>query len=371
MKNTITTLLLLIPLIFFAQKNNSSKKVLMVLSSYGKDEGATRPGYEFDEFSQAYLIFKNNNLTVDIASPKGGKIEADKYNTNKAYNKAIIENKDVLQLLENTIPTSSINPEQYDAIYVVGGKGSMFDLPYDSSLQDIILNLYNRKKIVASVCHGSAAFVNIKNDDDYIIKNEKITGFCNEEEALFGKKWVKEFPFQLEDKLKSRGAQFVEADPMLSKVTVSGLFVTGQNPFSTTKSAEEVVKALGITPTKRTYYKDENSIYLVQDFLDKNKTLESAKSELKSNHKNYDIELIAVYAYYKILAANNDTKQLQDSVNLIELTSPYFFNENLQFKLAQTHITLKNNTKAKEILKALISKDLLKEKAEELLKEIS
>ena len=44
----------------------------MVVSSYAQDMRSIRPGYEFDEFSQAYLIFKNNNLSIDVASPKGG-----------------------------------------------------------------------------------------------------------------------------------------------------------------------------------------------------------------------------------------------------------------------------------------------------------
>jgi hypothetical protein len=32
------------------------QKILIVISRYGKDGGKTRPGYEFDKFSQAYLI---------------------------------------------------------------------------------------------------------------------------------------------------------------------------------------------------------------------------------------------------------------------------------------------------------------------------
>ena len=107
--------------------------MLMVVSSYGKDEGASRPGYEFDEFSQAYLIFKANGMEVDIASPKGGKVEADQFNTDKEYNKAIMADEAVLKLLDNTLPTAEIVTEKYDAIYIVGGKGAMFDLPFDPS----------------------------------------------------------------------------------------------------------------------------------------------------------------------------------------------------------------------------------------------
>ncbi len=266
-------MMILLPILLFSQTNNTDKKVLMVVSSYGNDMGTVRPGYEFDEFSQAYLIFKNNKLSIDVASPKGGKVEPDQYNKDKPYNKLLLEDKYALSLLDNTKTTASINPEDYQAIYIVGGKGAMFDLPFDPSLQDIILNLYKRDNtVISSVCHGPAAFVNVKDNEDYIINGVELTSFCNIEEELFGKKWVKEFPFSLETKLESRGAIFKQTDFMLSKVVVSGKFVTGQNPFSTTGSAEAVVKSLGMIPEDRELYPDERSAYLLQDLLDKTKT---------------------------------------------------------------------------------------------------
>lgn len=371
MKKLIICIALLLPILLFSQVNNVQKKVLMVVSSYGKDMGAVRPGYEFDEFSQAYLVFKANNLIIDIASPKGGKVESDQYNTNKFYNQKLLENKEALNLLNNTKPTANINAEDYDAIYIVGGKGAMFDLPFDPSLQDIILNLYNRENtVIASVCHGPAVFTNVKNDDDYIIKDVALTGFTNMEEELFGKKWVKEFPFSLEDQLISRGAIFKKTDFMLSKVVVSGKFVTGQNPFSTAKSAEAVVQSLGLIPVKRQFYNDENSVFLIQDIIDDNTTVHQAKDLLAEEVSKYDIPLIAVYGYYKILAADNKIEDLIKGTELVELTSPYFFNEDLQLLLAKTYVSIGNKEKARQIANELVSKNLLKEASEKLLEEL-
>ena len=343
----------------------------MVVSSYGKDQGATRPGYEFDEFSQAYLIFKANGMEVDIASPKGGKVEADKFNTDKEYNKALMADEAVLGLLDNTLPTSEIVSENYDAIYIVGGKGAMFDLPFDPSLQDIVLDLYKREgTVISSVCHGPAALVNIKDGDQYIIEGQEITSFCNTEEELFGKKWVPEFPFALEDKLKARGAKFSQADFMLANVAVSGKFVTGQNPFSTTGSAEAVVKALGQEPVQRELYKDEASIYLIQDVLDQSKSKEWAIAQLAQHTEDYEIQLIAVWGYYKLLSAGEDQEAINQGISLIELSQPHFFNERLQLQLAKSYTTLNQTEKAREVLNDLISKELLVKEAEGMLAEM-
>ncbi|WP_243471756.1 type 1 glutamine amidotransferase domain-containing protein [Winogradskyella sp. MH6] len=372
MKKTILFIALLMPVLFFAQSTDHQKKVLMVVSSYGKDMGAVRPGYEFDEFSQAYLVFKNNNLSVDVASPKGGKVEPDNYNKEKLYNQQLLEDQKALDVLNNTKSTASINADDYDAIYIVGGKGAMFDLPFDPSLQDIILNLFNRENtVIASVCHGPAVFANVKENDEYIIKDVALTGFSNVEEELFGKKWVKEFPFSLETKLKSRGAKFEQTDFMLSKVVVSKGFVTGQNPFSTAKSAEAVVQSLGLKPVTRELYTDENSVLLIQDILDETITIQKAEELLAKDASMYDMPLIAVYGYYKILASNDDKNGLLKGIELVELTSPYFFNENLQLLLAKTYASLDENEKARHIVKDLISKELLVEKAEELLEELN
>lgn len=371
MKRLVMIMLLIAPFLLLAQPGNPAKKILMVVSSYGKDQGVSRPGYEFDEFSQAYLIFRNNGLDIDIASPKGGKVEADQFNTEKSYNQKVMGDERIMTLLETTMATAAIDPTAYDAIYIVGGKGAMFDLPYDPSLQEIILNLYQREgTVIASVCHGPASFVNVKDGEEYIIKDIELTSFCNTEEALFGKKWVSEFPFQLEDKLKARGAVFSQTDFMLSNIAVSGKFITGQNPFSTTRSAEAVVEAMGIEPVERSLYKDEKSVYLIQEVLAGTITTSSAAKTLEKDLESYDIPLIAVYGYYKIMQANDDQQGLSEAVELIEMTAPHFFNENLQFVLAETYLTLNNSERAREILNDLVEKDLLKDQAETLLKEI-
>jgi putative intracellular protease/amidase len=354
---------------FGQQIKTNESKVLIVVSSYGKDTGKLRPGFELDEFTQAYWIFKDNNIEVEVASPKGGKVEFDEFNPKKPYNKRFLEDITAQKLLSNTTPTANLVNTYYDAVYVVGGKGAMFDLPVDPSLQDIIIKIHKKNGVIASVCHGSAAFVNIKIDKDFMVKNKEIAGFCNTEEEKFGKKWVKEFPYLLETKLIERGALYKKGEDMLPFVVTSDKFVTGQNPYSTTLVAEGILKAMGKMPKPRQPYKDENSMFLVKRALDGE--IQWAKDEIEKRQTEYDLQLIAVYGYYGLLSAKEDKQALQKGLSIIELAAPHFFNENLHLERANAHKKLGEKEKAITLLKELISKNLLVEEANKLLKELN
>jgi len=357
MKLKIIILLMALPCLTIGKSySTSSKKILIVVSSYGKSEGKTRPGFEFDEFSQAYLIFNANGFEVDVASPRGGHAEPDGYNESKPYNKILLQNSEAMHLLWNTKPTGQLKPEDYSAVYIVGGKGAMFDLPFDSALQDIILAIYQKQAgVVAAVCHGPAALVNVKiNDTTFLVTNKRMTGFSNEEEDKFGKKWKSEFPFLLEDKLNSRGAMYERSDVMLPQVSVDGRLITGQNPYSTTQLAEEMIRALGFNPISRELYPDERSMQLTKRAL--NGDIEWAKSELLKNHSLFDIQLIGVYGYYQLLYAKDNQKQITSALEIIELITPLFFDEKLQYEMAKAYLKIKDKPKAKSILKDLIEK---------------
>lgn len=378
MKIKVLLFFALLPLLLVGQSKPvaqhstpAAKKVLIVVSSYGKKEGKLRPGFEFDEYSQAYLIFKANGLDIDVASPKGGPAEADKFNRNKPYNKALLEDKVAIVKLQETLPTARVNPSLYSAIYVVGGKGAMFDLPYDPSLQELISAVYKKPDgVIAAVCHGPAAFVNVQLEDgSYLIANRKITGFCNEEEDKFGKTWKAEFPFLLEDKLKARGAQYERNAAMLPQLTRDGKLITGQNPFSTTVLAEELVKAVGVEPVARTLYPDERSINLVDKYLKGSRSW--AEEELQKNHGAYDLDLIAAYGYYALIKGDGSKESIRSALSVIELVKPWVFNENMDYEMARGYLKLENKEKAKSILQQVVTKAPTFTKAKKLLEEIN
>lgn len=355
-----------IPITILGQ--SKTHKILMVVSSYGKDMGKTRPGYEMDEFSQAYLIFKANGLQIEVASPKGGQVEAGQFSKDKPYNKIVLQDSVAMKLLKYTKPTSSLNPKDYVAIYIVGGKGPMFDLVVDPSLQDLILEMDNNKGIISAVCHGAAALANIKKDDRYLIENKSLTGFCNEEETMFGK-MASEFPFLLEDKLIVRGAKFQKGDAMLPFMIIDNNFITGQNPYSTTLVAEQIVKSLGKEPQKRKKYQDESSMELVKKAVQGES--DWAKTELKKDKENYDLELIAVYGYYQAMFAKEDLEKIKKGTSIIELVTPYYFNKDLYIKLAEYYLKLGDKNKAMSSLNDVLEKDPDSQAAITLMKKVT
>jgi len=148
------------------------------------------------------------------------------------------------KLLQHTKNLAEVSDREFDAVYLAGGHGTMYDFPDNAAMQTIIQNQYESGKMVAAICHGVGGLLNVKlSDGDYLIKDKTITGFNWFEESLAKRK--KEVPFNLEAALKEKGANYKKAFiPMTSKVVVDGNLITGQNPFSSKEMAKVVMREL-------------------------------------------------------------------------------------------------------------------------------
>lgn len=343
-------------------------KVLIVVSGEGRDGGKTRPGYEFDELSQAWLIFEANGLEVEVASPQGGPVEADKYNPDEPFNAALLAKPEAMRKLAGTRPTRDLVATDYAAIYVVGGKGAMFDLPRDMALRTLIANAWEAGAVVAAVCHGPAALVDVRlRDGNLLVAGRNVAGFTNEEESIFGKQWAKEFPWLLEDAMRARGAQWQEAGLMMPKVVVDGRLVTGQNPYSTPALAEAIVRATGRTPVAREPWRDELTMALVERLLAGDRV--GATAALAQEPTRFHVDLIGALGYYQSLAADDDDA-LRDALQVMEFALPHMAQPQLLLGAAEAHLKLGQREQARAlVLKALEAKPDL-EQAQQLLQRI-
>jgi putative intracellular protease/amidase len=191
---------------------------------------------------------------MDIASPSGGKIPIDpesllmtelgdalglKGDLAKRY-----EDKVFMNLLENTLKVSDVDASAYDAIYMTGGHGVMFDFPHSQPLADLTAKFYESGKIVSAVCHGPCGLleVNLSNGEP-LVKGKDVTGFSWTGEVIAKRDHA--VPFSLEEELKKRGGKYSKAlIPFKSHVIEDGLLITGQNPGSAHAVGQAVVRKL-------------------------------------------------------------------------------------------------------------------------------
>ena len=351
------TRLLLTGLLFTAAATplhaSDAGRILIVVSGEGRDQGKTRPGYEFDELSQAWLIFKANGFAVDVASPQGGAVEADKYNAQEPFNAALLADADAMRVLTDTRTTSEVKATDYAAIYVVGGKGAMFDLPRDPSLRSLLADAYEHGAVIGAVCHGPAAFADVRlRDGTPLVQDKALTGFTNEEEALFGKRWATEFPWWLEDRLREDGARWQEAPLMMAKVVVDGRLVTGQNPYSTPGVADAIVRATGRTPVSRTPWRDELTMALAAEAREGR--TQAVAEALAKDTVRYHVDLLGLLGYYQAQAATRD-EDVRHALRLMQLAMPYMAQPQLKLGAAEAHLRLGEREQAKVLVQRVLA----------------
>lgn len=344
---------------------DNAQKILMVVSGYGEDAGKTKPGYEFDEFAAAYLVFKANGLMVDVASPEGGPVEADRFDPKSKQNAMVIADSEAMAKLENTLAVSAIDPSKYASVFVVGGKGAMFDFPNHGPLQSVIAGVYEQGGVVSAVCHGPAALTNVRlSNGSYLVDGKAVNGFTNVEENLFGQKWMPDFDFMLEDKLKERGAAFQSSPMMLSHVAQDGRLITGQNPTSTPAVAEAVVRSLGLDPVEREVFGDEKTLTLIAQILEGN---DAARASLAETPDDYNRPLVGMYGYFYAQAASTD-KETQHAIALMTMAPEALERPQVHLQVAKSHLQLKQIADAKTVLLDITNKHPDFAPAQELLK---
>ena len=247
---------------------------------------------------------------------------------------------------------AQVRAKDFAAVYVVGGKGAMFDLPADPALKRLISDVYEQGGVVAAVCHGPAALVDVPlSDGSQLVAGKRVTGFSNEEETVFGKRWAKEFPFLLEDAMRARGVQWQEAPLMMPKLVVDGRLITGQNPYSTTAVAEAIVTALGLAPVARQPWRDEATMTLVERLLAGE--TKAVHDELAVHREHFHVELIGLLGYYQLQAAQDETA-VRNALSIMELATPYMPEPQLKLGIADAHWRLGNAAQSRKLLGKLL-----------------
>jgi len=220
----------------------SVKYVLFILTNAGEigpNQRAT--GYFFPEVAHPFEVLDHAGIAVEFASPLGGTPPEDGYDESDPSQLAFRDSA-AIRRMAHSRKLSEVDVLDYDAIFFPGGLGPMVDISQDLDVKSAVARAWDGGKLVAAVCHGPAALLDVTlADGSSLLQGRQLTSFSNAEEAVYAQADV---PFLLEDALRAAGATHTSADPWHAKVVVDGRLITGQNPASGAPLAQELVKAL-------------------------------------------------------------------------------------------------------------------------------
>jgi len=228
-----------------------TKKILMVLTSHDElGNTGKKTGFWVEEFAAPYYAFIDAGVEVTLATPKGGQAPIDPTSTLADFQTLAtkrFESDDAVQTeIANTLKLSALHEGEFDGVFYPGGHGPLWDLTENKDSIALIESFLKASKPVATVCHASAALLNVKQaSGDFAISGKAVTGFTNSEEEAV--QLTEVVPFLLEDELVKRGGEYQKAQDWHAFVVQDGLIITGQNPASSALAAKSLLTHLQLS----------------------------------------------------------------------------------------------------------------------------
>jgi putative intracellular protease/amidase len=226
----------------------SSPQILIILTSHNQLGDTGHPtGFWLEEFVSPYYTFLDAGASVTLASVQGGNPPVDpksyQEESQTEETRRFLADAAAQAALSQTIAIDQVNVADYDAIFLPGGHGTMWDFPSSQALIDRLESFNQAGKIIAAVCHAPAALVSAKTaTGEPLVKGKVVTAFTDSEERAVQLETV--VPFMLEAHLRELGAKFNSGDDFLPQVCQDGNLITGQNPASSQPAAQRVLQVI-------------------------------------------------------------------------------------------------------------------------------
>lgn len=248
MKKTILAVLSVLFFIACSNDKNEKGRILIIVSNT-EDMGDPEKhfaGNNLWEVAPPYHIFVSHGYKVDFLSPTGEKVPFSM--DPMGISSYTIKYENFNGNVENSLTPEQVNYKIYDAVFIGGGYGPLFDVAYNKDILAIIASIYENNGIVGGCGHGPGAFANVKlSTGDYMVKDKKMTGFPNSTEIT--KSWAKEgtlLPVMLENQLRKNGALFQTKSDLNDKhdVVVDKRIVTTMFLPSSAIVAKEMINEI-------------------------------------------------------------------------------------------------------------------------------
>jgi putative intracellular protease/amidase len=235
----------------------SKGTILMVASSPAISQQTGWPiGFWAAELTHPMHVFQEAGYAIELVSTAGGDLEIDSYSnptdpSGYAAHDIITlgyqQKTEFVELLHNTKAVSKVNPDSYDAIFLVGGQGPMYTFRGNSDLEKLFVSFYECGKPAAAVCHSTTLLLEArKSDNSLLVSGKTWTGFSNAEEDFADQSvGMKIQPYRIEDEAYNiKGTTFKVAAPFSSYAIADGNLITGQQQNSGAAAARLVVEML-------------------------------------------------------------------------------------------------------------------------------
>ncbi|MEV2270034.1 type 1 glutamine amidotransferase domain-containing protein [Nonomuraea africana] len=216
-----------------------SKRILIALTSHDDLGGVRRTGYYVSEAAHPWHVFREAGFEVVVASVQGGQPPQDGFDPADPTQTAFLDSAE----LREAGRLADLDGRSFDAVLYAGGHGTMWDFPGDPDVARLGREVYENGGVVAAVCHGPSALVNMTlSDGTPLVAGKRVAAFTNAEEKAAGVTEI--VPFLLADALVAKGATHEPAADWQPQVVVDGRLATGQNPASAAPLAERIAELL-------------------------------------------------------------------------------------------------------------------------------
>jgi putative intracellular protease/amidase len=237
---------------------DAPRRVLIVASDPAVSDQTGWPiGFWWEELTHSYWEFTNAGYGVVIASPNGGRLQADalsdprdemRLSADDLISLGFINSPDHVALVEHAAALSAIDISGFDAVLLVGGQGPMYTFVNDPSVQTLVRAFYEAGKVTAVICHATSVLLRTTlSSGELLVRGKTWTGFANSEEdfadSFVGQKLQ---PFRIEDEARSlKDTNFIVQGRFKAHAVRDGNLITGQQQYSASVTARLVIEALG------------------------------------------------------------------------------------------------------------------------------
>ena len=238
---------------------NKPKRVVIIASNPAVSKQTGWPvGFWWAELVHPYWEFTERGYQVDIASPDGGRLEADnwsdprdasKYSAHDLISLGFINSAQHLKLVEESKPLHDVRLGDYDGALFAGGQGPMYTYYNDERVHKLVADFYEAGKATAVICHATCVLLKTKlSDGRLLVEGKTWTGFANSEEQYADEFVGKRIqPFRIEDEARMiPNTNFIVNGRFKPHAVRDGNLITGQQQYSATAAARLFIEALGV-----------------------------------------------------------------------------------------------------------------------------